>query len=91
MPYEMMSTVLDRCEIMLYDCVISNEELMKHYWTYLASSVGVRKHNIGMTLHTGSDCFAAMSIAFAALFCYAENTLSPSDIVESLSEGDRVL
>ena len=91
MLYEAMASVLAKCEILLDNCVISKEELMGNYWNYLSQTLGARKHNIGMTLHTGSDCFAAITIAYAALFCYLENDLTPSLLVESLSDGDRVI
>lgn len=91
MLYEAMASVLTKCEILLDDCVISKEELMGNYWNYLSQTLGAKKHNIGMTLHTGSDCFAALTIAYAALFCYLENDLTPALLVESLSEGDRVI
>ena len=78
MLYEAMASVLTKCDILLDDCVISKEELMGNYWNYLSQTLGARKHNIGMTLHTGSDCFAAMTIAYAALFCYLENELTPA-------------
>lgn len=91
MLYEAMASVLTKCDILLDGFVISKEELMVNYWNYLSQTIGARKHNIGMTLHTGSDCFAALTIAYAALFCYLENELTPSILVESLSNGDSVL
>lgn len=91
MLYEAMASVLTKCDILLDNCVISKEELMGNYWNYLSQTLGTRKHNIGMTLHTGSDCFAALTIAYAALFCYLENDLTPALLVESLSLGDGVL
>lgn len=91
MLYEAMASVPAKCDILLDDCVISREELMGNYWKYLSQTIGARKHNTGMTLHTGSDCFDAMTIAYAALFCHLENELTPSLLVESLNAGDSVI
>ncbi len=86
-----MRRILNRCDICLDGNVISKELLMTVQSEFLAETIAKEKHNIGVVLHTGSVCFDAMMIAYAAISSILFNQSDPEGVVQSLDSGDLVL
>lgn len=83
--------VLKKCDIALDGNVISKELILKSFLQFLAESSYKDKHNNGFVLHTGSICYDAGVIAYAALTCLLEDHVDPREVVESLKKGDYCL
>lgn len=88
---EIMRSVLGKCEILLESNVFSHEELIKSYIEFLSSTYEKKEHNIGVILHTGSACFDAMLLTYAAISNLLENEFDVEEFILSLSTGDLVL
>ena len=83
--------ILSKCKIAIEGNVISNETLMKYFSGYLSTASGKDEHNTGFVLHTGSICFDALAIVYAAITCMISNESDTEDIISSLRPGDLVL
>ena len=83
--------ILKRCDIALEGNVISKELVLRSFLQFLAESSYKDKHNNGFILHTGSICYEACAIAYAAMTCLLEDHIDPREVVESLKKGDYCL
>ena len=88
---ETMRNVLNRCEILLDGDVFSKETLIRAFAEFLSRTMEKRKHNVGVVLHSGSVCFDALIITYAAITNLLFNQTSTGDVLESLNSGDIVL
>ena len=82
---EIMRGVFGKCEILLEGNVFSHEELIKSYIEFLSSTYEEKEHNIGVILHTGSACFDAMLLTYAAISNLLENEFDVEEFILSLS------
>ena len=80
--------ILKSCDIALEGNVISKELVLRSFLQFLAESSYKDKHNNGFILHTGSICYDACAIAYAAITCLLEDHIDPREVVESLKKGD---
>ena len=83
--------ILQKCDITLGGNVISKEIILRSFLSFLAETSFKDRHNNAFILHTGSICFDACAIAFAALTCLLEDHIDPKAVVESLKRGDLCL
>lgn len=88
---EAMRNILNKCEISVDGNVFSKEMLIRAYAEFLSQTMEKRKHNVGVVLHSGSLCFDALIITYAAITNLMLNQTSTGDVLESLSIGDIVL
>ncbi len=88
---ETMRKIINSCDILLNDMIISKERLLQEYTDFLATIVFDNEHHVGFSLHTGSICFDAITLIFAALSNWVENTMTPEEVVHSLEPGDIVI
>lgn len=88
--YESLRKLLNNCEVCLGEEVISKELLLDNYYSYLCEASFRDNHNVGIVLHTGSICFDALSLAFAAVYALSYNTATVEDIVDYLEIDDKV-
>ncbi|MBR3354513.1 MAG: DrmE family protein [Oscillospiraceae bacterium] len=86
-----MRSVIDNCDICLDGKVISKELLLQTLVKFLIATVDKEKHNVGIVLHTGSDCFNAVMLSFAAISNIFFNETDPVELVESLEKGEIVI
>ncbi len=86
-----MRNVLNKCEISVDGNIFSKEMLIRAYAEFLSQTMEKRKHNVGVVLHSGSLCFDALIITYAAITNLMFNQTSTGDVLDSLSEGDIVL
>ena len=83
---EIMKNLIERCDIYFFGHVISKELLVKNYATFLANNFE-KKHNVAITLHTGSICFDIITILISAFsnIMYDQSTID--DFIETLEPG----
>ena len=61
--YDSMKKLIDKCDLYFEGHIISKELLVKNYADFLASNFE-KKHNVAISLHTGSVCFDIITILF---------------------------
>lgn len=64
---EAMRNILNKCKISVDGNVFSKEMLIRAYAEFLSQTMEKRKHNVGVVLHSGSLCFDALIITYAAI------------------------
>ena len=88
---DVMRRILYECTILLDGNTFSKEVLIRSYGEFLSRTVEEKKHNVGIVLHTGSRCFDALILSYAAITNLLFNQTSTEDILSSLEIGDIVL
>lgn len=88
---EIMEMVLKKCDIMLDGKIISKELLIQSFASFLSQTVGKRKHNVGIVMHTGSVCFDVLALTYAAIINLITNETGSNEIINSMQLGDVVL
>lgn len=88
---EYMRKIITSCDIMLEGAVISKERLMQDYTDFLGKTILTEYRNVAVLLHTGSVCFDAISLIFAAVSNWTHNTMTPDEVIRSLQIGDAVV
>lgn len=88
---EYMRKIITSCDIMLEGAVISKERLMQDYTDFLGKTILTEYRNVAVLLHTGSVCFDAISLIFAAVSNWTHNTMTPDEVIRSLQIGDTVV
>lgn len=85
-----LTTVLDKCNILYGDYLISKETVLRSYWQFLSEVASQNERN-SFAFHTGSVCFEAIAILSTVLSCLKFNTISNDDILASLELNEIVL
>ena len=88
--YDNMKKLISKCDLYFNGHIISKELLVKNYADFLACNFE-KKHNVVISLHTGSVCFDIITILFTALSNIFYNQDNAEDFVMSLRPGDMVL
>ncbi len=88
--YDSMKKLIEKCDLLFEGHIISKELLIQNYAEFLASNFE-KKHNVTISLHTGSICFDIVTILFTALSNIMYNQDNAEDFVLSLNVGDVVL
>ena len=88
---EALDRIIGKCDLLVDGEIISKELLVRTFAEFLSSVTEKEKHNVGFALHTGSICFDAVAIAYAAATCLVYNEYQTDDIIASLQEGAKVL
>lgn len=88
--YDSMKKLIDKCDLYFDGHIISKELLVKNYAEFLARNFE-KKHNVAISLHTGSICFDIITVLFTALSNIMYNQDNAEDYVMSLNLGDTVL
>lgn len=88
--YDNLKKLIDKCDLYFDGHIISKELLVKNYADFLASNFE-KKHNVVISLHTGSVCFDIVTILFTAISNIMYNQDNAEDFVLSLNIRDKVL
>ena len=88
--YDSMKKLIDKCDLYFEGHIISKEMLLQNYADFLASNFE-KKHNVAISLHTGSICFDIVTILFSAMSNIFYNQSTIDDFIESLEVGDIVI
>lgn len=86
--YETMST---NCRIYLDGECISDEPIIKAYIDFLSNNLKEEKHILKIGLHTGSECFDAVTTVVALLKCLSFNFHDNERLLEELKIGSMVM
>ena len=88
--YDSMKKLIDKCDLYFEGHIISKELLLQNYADFLAGNFE-KKHNVAISLHTGSICFDIISLLISALSNIFYNQDTPTDFIESLEIGTMVI
>ena len=83
--------VFEKCLIKMDDRIISKEAISQSFLSFLTKTSQKDKHNIGISLHTGSIIFDALAVVWAAIASLLANETNPDEIVRSLRPDDLVI
>ena len=86
-----MKKVIEKCDVCIDGNVISKELLIRTFSDFISSTIEDKHHNVGIVLHTGSVCFDAIILAYAAISNILYNETNAADVICSLRAGDVVL
>ena len=86
-----MKKIIEKCDVCIDGNVVSKEELIRTFAEYISLTIEDKNHNIGVVLHTGSVCFDAILLAYAAISNILYNETDPTSLIHSLQVGDMVL
>lgn len=86
-----MSRIIEKCDVCIDGNVISKELLIRTFSNFISSTIEEKSHNVGIVLHTGSICFDAILLAYAAISDILYNETNAAELVSSLQAGDMVL
>ena len=86
-----MIRIIEKCDVCIDGNIISKELLIKTFSDFISSTIEDKCHNIGVVLHTGSICFDAILLAYAAISNILYNETNAADLIHSLHAGDVVL
>ena len=87
--YESMKKLIDKCDLYFEGHIISKELLVKNYADFLACNFE-KKHNVAISLHTGSICFDIITVLFTAVSNIIYNHDNTEDFIDSLEIGETV-
>ena len=87
--YDSMKKLIDKCDLFFEGHIISKEMLLQNYAVFLAGNFE-KKHNVAISLHTGSICFDIITILFTAISNIVYNQDNAEDFINSLSVGENV-
>ena len=87
--YDSMKKLIDKCDLYFEGHIISKELLLQNYAEFLAGNFE-KKHNVAISLHTGSICFDIVTIVFTAISNIVYNQDNAEDFINSLSVGENV-
>lgn len=88
--YDSMKKLIDKCDLYFEGHIISKELLVKNYADFLASNFE-KKHNVAISLHTGSVCFDIITILISVFSNIMYDQLTIDDFIESLTPGSILL
>lgn len=87
----LISTILDKCDIYYEDALISKENIIERYINFFDNVFAGEKHSVNFALHTGSICFDIISVVAVTLGCMSYNLWTNDDIISRLQIGDMVM
>lgn len=88
--YNLLVDTIDRCDIYLEQCWISNEKVLKVMSEFLERTMQEKQHSSALVLHTGSICYDAVVFVLCVLanIIFDENDAVKN--VASLEKGTKV-
>lgn len=86
-----MSKIIRNCDVCIDGNVVSKELPIKTFSGFISSTIEDKRHNVGIVLHTGSICFDAILLAYAAISDVLYNETNANDIIFSLQADNMVL
>ena len=88
--YENMKKLIDKCDIYYDGHVISKELLVKNYAEFLAGNFE-KKHNVAISLHTGSICFDIVTVLVTLFSNILYDQTTIDDFIATLTPGTILL
>lgn len=88
--YDNMKKFINKCDLYFEGHIISKELLVKNYLDFLASNFE-KKHNVAISLHTGSICFDIITILITMFSNIVYDQLTIDDFINNLTPGTILL
>ena len=88
--YDNMKNLIDKCDLYFDGHIISKELIVKNYADFLAGNFE-KKHNVAITLHTGSICFDILTILMTVFSNIMFDQLTITDFIDGLASGSILL
>ncbi len=88
---EAVRNVFEKSEICYENKVISKENLLKEYASFVSSTIDKEGHNVGLVLQPGSICFDVISVVIAGVMNLINNETDSKEVIQSLTPGDIVI
>lgn len=88
--YDSMKKLIDKCDLYFDGHIISKELLVKNYADFLATNFE-KKHNVAISLHTGSICFDILTILMTVFSNIIFDQLTIDDFINGLAPGSILL
>ena len=88
--YDSMKKLIDKCDLYFEGHIISKELLLQNYADFLAGNFE-KKHNIAISLHTGSICFDIIVILITAVSNVLYNKTTIEEFLDSLESHSIIL
>ena len=89
--YPLLYNIFKKCDIAIDGDIISKEQLMQFYKSFLNDVVDDDLTKTGVIMHTGSICFDAMLIITAALSCILNNDYDAVETIYGLKPDDLII
>lgn len=86
-----LSTFSEKCSISFNNEVISDENIIKRYLSFLTDAIDRPEHTVGLAMHTGSICFDAISVLAAGIESLSYCRATTDDILNGLRYDDVVV
>ena len=88
---KIMRSIVEKCEFLYDDALISEEEIIKAYLIFFATQFDPNEKSVSFVFHTGSVCFDIVSVAALMIGCLNFGFSSNDEILSELKTGDMVL
>ena len=76
-----MIRIIEKCDVCIDGNIISKELLIKTFSGFISYTIEDKRHNVGVVLHTGSVCFDAILLAYAAISNILYNETNAADLL----------
>ena len=86
-----LSTFSEKCSISFNNEVISDENIINRYLSFLTAAIDRPEHTVGLAMHTGSICFDAISVLAAGIESLSYCRATTDDILNGLRYDDVVV
>lgn len=83
--------IIGKCDLYIEDSLFSKELLMQSFGAFLAATSEQNEHCTGFVMHTGSICFDALAVIYAAVSCMIYSESDTDVILSEILPGDPVL
>lgn len=91
MANNLISVMLDKCDIYYEDALVSKENIIERYIGFFDNIFVGETHSLNFALHTGSICFDIISVVAVTLGCLSYNLWTNDDIISRLQIDDMVM
>ena len=88
---KLIKAILNKCSVFYDDALISKEDIIKRYLSFITESLVSNDRAVNLALHTGSICFDIISVVAVSLWCLSYNLSTNDDIISALNDDDMVM
>ena len=88
--YDLLVSTIDRCDIYLEKCLISEETVLKATLEFLTGTMEEKKHSSAFVLHTGSICYDTVAFVLCVLANIIFDENNAVEDAAALEKGTKV-
>ena len=86
-----LNSFYEKCKVAINGNIISDEKLLKEFVKYIRETSCAAEHNVGLVMHTGSDCFDVLMLVHSVIVSILCSSITTVDIIDDLEVGDTVI